>query len=102
MTDVIIYQASKTAMQSGLAKTKKWILEFVNHIKKENDPLMGWNGGSETTSQVKMTFSTKEAAIAYAVQHDYSYELHPLKRRALTPKSYSANFSSSRKESWTH
>ena len=36
-----IYIPSKTAMQSGRGKQKKWILEFITKDTKIN-PLMGW------------------------------------------------------------
>ena len=35
-----IYKPSKTAMSSGLAKTKSWILEFLPKNTSEIDPLM--------------------------------------------------------------
>ena len=61
-----IYKPSKTAMSSGLAKTKSWILEFMPESTSEIDPLMGWTSSGDTQSQVTLTFETKQAAIDYA------------------------------------
>lgn len=101
-TKVIIYQTAKSALQSGLAKTKKWVLEFVLDEQQDKDALMGWTGGGDTQRQVKLNFETSEEAIAFAQAKGFAYEIVPLKRRALTPKSYSANFAFNRKQSWTH
>ncbi len=51
-----IYKPSKTAMSSGLAKTKSWILEFMPESTSEIDPLMGWTSSGDTQSQVTLTF----------------------------------------------
>ena len=61
-----IFQPPKTAMQSGWAKTQGWAIEFVNGHARVPDPLMGWSGGGDTQTQVKLTFETRQEAIAYA------------------------------------
>jgi len=99
---VVIYQPAKTSMQSGQAKNKKWILEFVMDETQQRDALMGWTGGGDTRRQVKLSFDTQEQAIAFATQKGLEYEVRVPKKRALTPKSYSANFAFNRKQSWTH
>jgi len=53
-------------MSSGQAKTKSWVLEFVNDTGRDVDPLMGWTSSSDTQSQVKLRFDSKEAALDYA------------------------------------
>ena len=52
-------------MQSGLAKNNKWILEFKTK-DPFNNPLMGWESSSDTLSELKLEFSSKELAINYA------------------------------------
>ena len=52
-------------MQSGLGKTDKWILEFETK-KPSKNPLMGWESSSDTLTELKLEFSTKELAINYA------------------------------------
>ena len=63
---VKIYRPARTAMSSGSAKTKSWVLEFSPSAALEVDPLMGWTSSADTQSQIKLNFSSKEAAIEYA------------------------------------
>lgn len=100
--EVVIYQPSRHVMQSGKAKTKKWIIEFKSKLRKDNDPLMGWVGRSKTTSQIKLFFDSCEEAVEFAQSKGYIYEIKHPKRRKLISKSYSDNFSYNRKHSWTH
>ena len=60
-----IYIPNKSAMQSGLGKSVKWILEFETKDPTKN-PLMGWESSSDTLSELKLEFSSKENAINYA------------------------------------
>ena len=87
-----IYQPSKTAVQSGRAKTRFWILEPEMTEKKVPDPLMGWVGSGDTGQQVMLRFPTKEAAIAYARKHGIEYRVYVPHRRVIRPKSYADNF----------
>ena len=100
--NVIIYTAAKTAMQSGAAKTKKWILEFKQETVQSPDALMAWNGGTDTQNQVKIYFDTLQQATDFADAKNYVYTVIMPKKRMLKPKSYSENFAYNRKESWTH
>ena len=61
-----IYQPAKTAMQSGQAKTHNWVLDYAQGSAREVDPLMGWTSSSDTQTQVRLRFATKEEALAYA------------------------------------
>ena len=54
-----IYIPNKSAMQSGLGKINKWILEYETKDPTIN-PLMGWESSSDTLTELKMEFSTKE------------------------------------------
>lgn len=100
--EVIIYQRARHAMQSGIAKTKGWFLEYKPISKKENDPLMGWVGQGDTLSQLKIEFKTVEEAIAFAQAKNLSYSILKAPKRNIVLKAYSDNFASHRKESWTH
>ena len=86
-----IYKPHKTAMQSGLGKTDKWILEFETQDPTKN-PLMGWESSSDTYSELKMEFSTKELAINYAKKKKINFELIDTKKRKIIKKSYADNF----------
>lgn len=100
--EVRIYKPAKTAMQSGRAKTKDWVLEFEPADGGRPDPLMGWSGSRDTRKQVKLRFHSEEEAIAYARKHGYTYTVEKPKTRTIRPKSYAANFSSDRMRPWTH
>ena len=102
MTIAKIYKPSKTSMQSGRAKSKSWILEFVRKTPAIPDPLMGWRSSGDTQKQVKIEFSSKEAAILYAEKQGIVYDVINPQSRRLNIKSYADNFSSDRKISWTH
>jgi hypothetical protein len=99
-----IYKPARSAMQSGYAKTRDWVLEYVPQKDKPIDPLMGWTGATETTSQVRLSFDTKEEAIAYAERHGIAHQVFEPKRRAhvVRPGGYGDNFASGRRISWTH
>ena len=78
-------------MQSGLAKSIKWILEYETKNPTKN-PLMGWESSSDTLSELKLEFSTKESAINYAKKKRIDYELIEPKKRKIVKKSYADNF----------
>jgi hypothetical protein len=97
-----IYNPAKTATQSGRAKTTEWVLEFEPEEPRAVEPLMGWTSSGDMKSQIRLRFATKEEAIAYAERHGIPYQMFeapPAPRRGL---SYADNFSSARRESWTH
>ncbi|HEY7607871.1 MAG TPA: ETC complex I subunit [Alphaproteobacteria bacterium] len=87
-----IYKPAKTAMQSGRALTREWVLEFEPAQRKSNDPLMGWVGSGDTPQQVRLFFDTKEEAIAYCKRRRIDHEVYEPKERAVRPKSYASNF----------
>ena len=78
-------------MQSGYGKTDKWILEFETKDPSKN-PLMGWESSSDTLTELKLEFSTKELAINYAKKMKISYEIVEPKKRKTVKKSYADNF----------
>ncbi len=86
-----IYKPAKTAMQSGLKKFDKWILEYITDDPTIN-PLMGWESSTDTFSELKMDFTTKEKAIEYAKRNKIEFELIEPKERKIVKKSYSDNF----------
>ena len=86
-----IYIPNKNPMQSGLGKTDKWILEFETK-DPTNNPLMGWESSSDTLSELRLEFSSKEMAINYAKKKKIDYEIVEPKRRKIIKKSYADNF----------
>jgi len=86
-----IYIPNKNPMQSGLGKTDKWILEFET-TDPTNNPLMGWESSSDTYTELKLEFSTKELAINYAKKNKIEFEVIEPKIRKVVKKSYADNF----------
>ncbi len=86
-----IYKPSKTAMQSGTKKYDKWIIEFVTE-KPGINPLMGWESSTDTLTELKLEFSTKELAIEYAKKNKINFEIIEPNIRKITKKSYADNF----------
>jgi len=59
-----IYKPAKTAMQSGKANTKAWVLDFEPEQPPEVEPLMGWTSSGDMRQQIRLRFDTKEEAVA--------------------------------------
>ncbi|MEP2531321.1 ETC complex I subunit [Shimia sp.] len=99
-----IYQPARTAMSSGAAKTKIWILEYGPSQARNIDPLMGWTGSGDTQSQVKLRFETKDAALDFAREKGIDAQVvEPNKRKPnIRAGGYGENFATNRKGAWTH
>ena len=93
MSKARIYQPAKTAMQSGKAKTGAWLLEFAPEKPYFVDNLMGWTGMTDMPREIRMTFPTQEAAIAYAKREGLPYEVFIPNQRKMIKKAYADNFS---------
>jgi hypothetical protein len=91
MSKAILYIPNKNPMQSGTGKDNKWILEFITKDPTKN-PLMGWESSSDTLSELKLEFSSKEFAINYAKKKKIDFELIEPKKRKIVKKSYADNF----------
>ncbi len=102
MSEVRIYRPAKTAMQSGRARTRAWVLEFSSELAQRRDSLMGWAGSGDTRRQVRLEFPTSDEAVAFAERHGLSYEVAPARERRIAPKTYAENFSYTRSRNWTH
>ncbi|WP_420858480.1 ETC complex I subunit [Marivivens marinus] len=99
-----IYRPAKTAMSSGTAKTKRWVLEFAPASAREVDPLMGWTSSTDTQAQVRLYFETKEAAVDYAAENGIDAVVTEPKTRKpnLRAMGYGENFATGRRGAWTH
>jgi hypothetical protein len=97
-----IYQPPKNAMQSGRGKTHAWVLEFLPDVPRRPDPLMGWISGADTKAELRLTFPTREEAVAYADRAGLHYEVEIPQERRPRPKAYADNFKAGRVENWTH
>jgi hypothetical protein len=87
-----IYKPSKTAMQSGRAETRKWVLEYEQTTRREPDPLMGWTSARDTLNEVRVRFDSREEAVAFAQKHGLDFTVIEPQERIERPKSYADNF----------
>jgi hypothetical protein len=97
-----IYRPTRNAMQSGTAKTERWLLEYEPEQARQIEPLMGWTSSADMKSQVKLWFDTVDEAVAYAARNGIPYRVeqpHEPKRRSMA---YSDNFKFNRVGQWTH
>ena len=89
-------------MQSGLKKTKYWVVEFQFDSSLKKDVLMGWNSSKNTNKQIKLLFSNLEDAKSWCLRNNFSYDVEDQSLKVIKPKNYSSNFSNTRRTSWTH
>lgn len=87
-----IYRPTKTAMQSGKAKTKEWVLEFVPEDSRVIEPLMGWSSNSDTKQQLKLKFKTRQEAENYAKNRHIDYIVVEPQQGSLHKQAYAENF----------
>jgi len=97
-----IYKPAKTAMQSGWAKTRDWVLDYEPEEPRVVESLMGCTTSGDMKSQIRLRFATKEDAVAYAERHGIPYQVQETKPGQRRGLSYADNFSASRRGSWTH
>ena len=97
-----IFSPAKTAMQSGKAKTGHWVLEFDPEMPRKIDPLMGYTSSGDMKSQIRLTFETREEAVAYAEKHGLAFRVEAPKEPKRRQISYAENFRYDRKTPWTH
>ena len=97
-----IYRPARTAMQSGTAKTDRWLLEYEPERPREIEPLMGWTSSGDMKSQLKLWFDSEAEAVAYATRNGIPFRVeqpNEAKRRGMA---YADNFKFSRVGQWTH
>jgi hypothetical protein len=97
-----IFRPAKNAMQSGRAKTNIWCLEIESDQARTLDPLMGWTSSADTQGQVKLTFESREEAIAYAQKNGIAFQVTDIKDPKRIPRAYSDNFATNRRQPWSH
>ncbi len=97
-----IYKPARTAMQSGTAKTKLWVLDYEPEAPRVVEPLMGWTSSTDMKSQVRLRFATREEAVAYCERRGIPYQVSEPKEPARRTMAYADNFSFQRRGQWTH
>jgi hypothetical protein len=97
-----IFKPARTAMQSGTANTKQWVLEYEPEQPREIEPLMGWTASGDMKQQLRLSFGTKEEAVGYCEKRGTPFQLfepHNPTRRKIA---YADNFAFKRIGQWTH
>jgi hypothetical protein len=87
-----IYKPTRSTTQSGVKNSQHWLLEFAHDGSREIEPVMGWISSKDTLQEVKLNFTTKEAAIAFAEKNKISYEVIEPQQRKFIKRSYADNF----------
>ena len=101
---VRIYKPARNAMQSGIARTRGWVLVYPAADAREIDPLMGWTSSDDTQAQVRLRFESRKQAEDYAREKGLDFEVvEPQSRAAnIRPRGYGENFATDRRAPWTH
>jgi hypothetical protein len=97
-----IYRPAKNATQSGLGRTKLWQLDYLPESPRSIEPLMGWTASSDMKSQIRLSFETREEAVAYAERNAIPYRVEEPQESKRRLVSYSDNFKTNRSAPWTH
>ena len=97
-----IFRPAKSAMQSGQSASRDWVLEWEGDRAGPQDALMGWTGAGDTRGQIRLSFATREEAIAYARAHGIAHQVAEPQEKNRIPRAYSDNFSFARREPWSH
>ncbi len=97
-----IFKPARTAMQSGGARARHWMLEYAPAEPQQVEPLMGWTSSSDMRQQIQLRFDTKEEAIAYCESRGIPYEVQEPKEPVVRPVTYAENFAYTRRSPWTH
>ena len=92
MTTARISELDRKTTQSGKANTGRWLLEFERKEGLRPDPLTGWNGSGDTNTQVRLTFPSKDAAIAYCEKHGLAHHVVRAAPVRMKIQAYADNF----------
>jgi hypothetical protein len=96
-----IYKPARSATQSGQGKDR-WVLEYEPEKPRSIEPLMGWTSSSDMKSQIRLSFETREEAIAYAEREGVAYRVEEPKAATRKTISYLDNFRATRIVPWSH
>lgn len=92
MTRVRIFRPTRNTMQSGLGKTKSWLMEYELETPRRAEPLMGWISSGDTLNQVRLRFDSADQAVAYAKSRGWDYTVSPEQTKKIRPRNYVQNF----------
>lgn len=88
----LIFQPSKSAMQSGIGKSEKWCLSNSAANESFINSVFCWTGSTNPEQNLTLFFNTLESAVRYAESKKLHFEIIETKKRKIIKKSYSKNF----------
>ncbi|MEP3047393.1 MAG: ETC complex I subunit [Roseibium sp.] len=97
-----IYRPAKTAMQSGKAKTERWVLDYEPEASKSVEPLMGYTSSGDMKQQIRLYFDSQEEAVSYARRNGIAHKVEKPQARKIRGAAYADNFKFNRVAPWTH
>jgi hypothetical protein len=97
-----IYRPARTAMQSGNANTREWVLDYEPEEPRQIEPLMGWTSSADMKQEVRLQFDTKEEAIAYCERQGIPHQVFDQSPEIRRRIAYADNFAYQRRDPWTH
>ena len=97
-----IYKPAKSAMQSGTARTREWVLDYEPEEPRQIEPLMGWTSSGDMKQQLRLFFDTREEAVAYCERHGIPYQVFEAQEHRRRTMAYADNFAYTRRGLWTH
>jgi ETC complex I subunit conserved region len=86
-----IYRPARSAMTSGQASTRHWILEFEARSPLFVEPLMGWTGGADPLRHLRFIFPSRTAAIAYARRQGLRVTTREAQEQQRSTRGYANN-----------
>jgi hypothetical protein len=92
MTIARISEIQRKTTQSGKARDGRWMLEFERQQPQRPDPLTGWAGSGDTATQVRLSFDSKDEAMAYAERKGFEVHIVPATPVTLKLQAYADNF----------
>ena len=92
MTTARIIEEQRKTTQSGKAKVGRWTLEIERTEALLPDPLTGWAGSGDTETQLRLSFDSKDEALAYARSKGLEVHIIPAPPVGLKIQAYADNF----------
>ena len=92
MTTARIIEQQRGTTQSGKAKAGRWTLEIERKEALRPDPLTGWAGSGDTETQLRLSFDSKDEALAYARSKGLEVHVVPAAPVGLKIQAYADNF----------
>ncbi|KAJ3479558.1 hypothetical protein NLI96_g8976 [Meripilus lineatus] len=91
---VRIFQPTRSTTQSGTGKSTRWRIDWdiLQGAGRWENPLMGWASSADYMQGTRMSFKSKEDAIAFAERQGWDYYIPSTEIKRVPPKNYSENF----------